>query len=109
MYSFEKWWLEYSQATLGYKSEETNIINWGCGGTLISEKWVMSAGHCMYNIRLGGGRLSSALEDEYLFTVVQKVNHPNYQATSVYNDICLLMLDKEWVFYICTSNLIILF
>ncbi|XP_017786623.1 PREDICTED: venom protease-like [Nicrophorus vespilloides] len=90
-------------AALGYSNNEDII--WGCGGSLISLKFVLTAGHCLQNIefgpvkhvRLGDLNLKSNTDDAspQSFFVARTYKHPNYVRPSKYHDIGLIELDRE--------------
>ncbi|XP_017771301.1 PREDICTED: venom protease-like [Nicrophorus vespilloides] len=89
-------------AVLGFRNND-NII-WACGGALISEKFVMTAGHCLYHsefgdvraVRLGDLNLYSETDDAkpQNFLVKSTHRHPRYMPPSRYNDIALVELDR---------------
>ncbi|XP_065209905.1 uncharacterized protein LOC135838202 [Planococcus citri] len=89
-------------AIIGYGNDYESVI-WECGGSLISEKFVMSAAHCSSTVAVGPARwvllgdltLSSTTDDARpkVYRIVKIHDHPNYKAPSVYNDISLFELN----------------
>lgn len=86
-------------AAIGYKNMDGEI-NFRCGGSLISEFFVLSAAHCTrsvlkpYLVRMGVLTLSNATSDnDYLIDRV--IQHPMYSYRMKKNDISLLKLARK--------------
>lgn len=91
-------------AALGFL--QNNTILWNNGGTLISDRYVVTASHSVYtdefgfvvHVRLGALDLTinplvkDCPED---FKVIEIIQHPDYNSVSFYNDIALLRLDRR--------------
>lgn len=78
-----------------------NHIHWHCGASLINERWLLTAAHCMTkrpNIASVGGLRPNSHAEDHLNQrreIEQIIIHPSYRNNDIYHDIALVKLNEE--------------
>lgn len=106
---------------LGYKPTKVgNPPKWLCGGTLVSSRHIVTAGHCAYNrkdlylVRLGELDLVSTSDGANPIDIlIEKITiHPSYSASRYTNDIAVIKMQQDvqfsceyFIVYTCYTGL----
>ncbi|XP_050359624.1 serine protease snake-like [Nymphalis io] len=86
---------------LGYEKKDSMV--WLCGGTLLSERFILTAGHCTSSREFGKVkyartavlRRTDPLDPSRFYKIRNVFKHPEYFPPSKYNDIALLETDRD--------------
>jgi len=89
-------------AAIGYEDVSGGDVKWLCAGSIISEQYILTAGHCLNSREFGLSKyvrigVTNLKDRNHLqeFSVAERIRYPEYTPSSHYNDIGLIKVNKR--------------
>ena len=96
------------------KQAEYSPMNQGCGGTIVGDKYIVTAAHCTDGatindlfVRVGDTILGTEFEAEaFTYEVCEIIQHPGFSWSTFENDISILRSELKTGFWHQTTPII---
>ncbi|KAG5675389.1 hypothetical protein PVAND_005297 [Polypedilum vanderplanki] len=92
-----------NMAAIGW-TQSNNEIKYNCGGTIVNERFIITAAHCNYYrgkspdvVRVGDRFLATTEDDEYAqqLAIEKFITHPSYKPSENYHDIAIIKTQEQ--------------